>query len=638
MRDTFVTKRAFLFGMLCCVLIPVIDHYSTDVVHASYMAIDHIPVVAVGIFFFVALFLNACLRRIHPALAFGSGELLLVYAMMLVACSVTEMGLGSQILPILAAPFYYATSQNEWATLIQPHLKKFLVPQDPVAIAKFFEGLEKGGRIPWEVWAKPLAVWIPFLLVLYFVMFCIAVILRKQWMERERLVYPLAVLPQEMAKQGDTGIVPPFFKNRAMWIGFGIAFVFGTWKALTAYFPMVPPLVLSKSFPIFRGTVNWTFWLSFPVIGFSFFVNLDVAFSLWFFSLLFLMSRGALNMTGLTLTENLGGYGSREVLFKHVGMGAMAVMVVFSLWIARNHLKEVWRGALGRKVDDDAEMLPYGTAFWGMVVGLLLVAGFLVLTGMSVWMTVVFLLLALVIWLTLTRVVCEGGIPTLVATTIAAQQLLSMFGASKFAAGSLVALALTYIYAADLRTFPLSAGAVSLKILEGRKRMRPVFWALMAALTVSIVTTMAVVLVLAYRYGGINLNAWYFVNGPQVPYSLVGGLMKTPNEPIPLTWAARAGGAAVMAGLMLMRQRFLWWPLHPIGFLIGSVWLMEFLWFSVFLAWLVKKMALRYGGARMYNQLKPFFLGLPLGLYTCALVWFFIDLCTGKQGNQIFWI
>jgi len=312
--------------------------------------------------------------------------------------------------------------------------------------------------------------------------------------------------------------------------------------------------------------------------------------------------------------------------------------VLFSLWVARGHLAEVWRGAIGRKVDDRSEMLPFGVAFWGLVVGLAGVTGFLVLTGMSVWMAVVFLLLALVIWLTLTRVVCEGGIPTLVATTIAAQQLLSMFGAGRFAPGALVALALTYIYAADLRTFPLSAASVSLKILEGRQEMRKVFWALMGALTVSIVTTMIVVLFLAYRYGGINLNSWYFVNGPQVPYTLVSGLMKTPNEPIPLTWTARLAGAAVMAGLMVMRQRFLWWPLHPIGFLIGSVWLMEFLWFSIFLAWLVKKMVLRYGGVKLYNQLRPFFLGLPLGLYTCAVVWFIIDLITGKQGNQIFWI
>ena len=39
------------------------------------------------------------------------------------------------------------------------------------------------------------------------------VILRKQWIERERLIFPLAQLPLEMTKKS-------FFKNKLMWLGF----------------------------------------------------------------------------------------------------------------------------------------------------------------------------------------------------------------------------------------------------------------------------------------------------------------------------------------------------------------------------------------------------------------------------------
>jgi len=93
-----------------------------------------------------------------------------------------------------------------------------------------------------------------------------------------------------------------------------------------------------------------------------------------------------------------------------------------------------------------------------------------------------------------------------------------------------------------------------------------------------------------------------------------------------------------MSGIMFMRQQFLWWPLHPIGFVIGPVWLMDSLWFSIFIAWLIKKIILKYGGARAYEKSKYFFLGLPLGYYTCAGIWVFIDFIAKKHGNVVFWI
>ena len=78
--------------------------------------------------------------------------------------------------------------------------------------------------------------------------------------------------------------------------------------------------------------------------------------------------------------------------------------------------------------------------------------------------------------------------------------------------------------------------------------------------------------------------------------------------------------------------------LHPVGFAVGSVWLMDELWFSIFVAWLIKTLILRYGGPTLYRRVVPFFLGLILGQYTAAAFWFLVDLYTGKTGNQVFWI
>ncbi|MAE17607.1 hypothetical protein CMK12_01470 [Candidatus Poribacteria bacterium] len=53
---------------------------------------------------------------------------------------------------------------------------------------------------------------------LIWVIVCLDLLLRKQWIERERLSYPIAKFPLEIARS-DGG----FFRSRMMWLGFAIA-------------------------------------------------------------------------------------------------------------------------------------------------------------------------------------------------------------------------------------------------------------------------------------------------------------------------------------------------------------------------------------------------------------------------------
>ena len=93
-----------------------------------------------------------------------------------------------------------------------------------------------------------------------------------------------------------------------------------------------------------------------------------------------------------------------------------------------------------------------------------------------------------------------------------------------------------------------------------------------------------------------------------------------------------------MALLMWARQQLLWWPLHPIGYPIGAVWLMDQLWFSIALAWLLKLVAMKYGGPSLFRRARPFFLGLIVGQFFIAGLWLIIDFFTGMTDNVVFWI
>jgi hypothetical protein len=68
-----------------------------------------------------------------------------------------------------------------------------------------------------------------------------------------------------------------------------------------------------------------------------------------------------------------------------------------------------------------------------------------------------------------------------------------------------------------------------------------------------------------------------------------------------------SGGALVMAVLMVLRQRFLWWPFHPLGFVVSHGRVMDGIWFTIFLAWLFKSAILKYGVHPCTAGSSPFF-------------------------------
>ena len=62
-------------------------------------------------------------------------------------------------------------------------------------------------------------------------MISIAVILRRQWMERERLSYPIAQVGLAMIRgEDEKELVNGFFKRRSVWIGMAIPFIAGSLK------------------------------------------------------------------------------------------------------------------------------------------------------------------------------------------------------------------------------------------------------------------------------------------------------------------------------------------------------------------------------------------------------------------------
>ncbi|MBT3345437.1 MAG: hypothetical protein HN404_20740 [Gemmatimonadetes bacterium] len=644
------TLRSALVGAAMCTMIAVGAPYANLVIRGSTLFYDFSTAGALFLFFVFVGLVNVLLRVLAPVLALGRQELLVVYIMMIAASAIPTMGLTLYLLPIISGVQYYATPENEWATLISPHVPEWMVPQSTTAIKWFYEGAPAGVGIPWEAWLPSLAMWGILIIALYLVMITSMVIMRRQWMERERLIYPIVQVPTEMLQEGDRDSwLPPFFRSPLMWAGFALPAIVSSLNALHAYHNFIPGVQLVMSVPIFRNTISLIFRLSFPMLGFSYLINLDIAFSLWFFNWIAKIISGTLNVLGVASTEKLGVYGVQsEPILAHQGQGAMMVLVLFGLWLAREHLRDVLRkawygnaaiGQDGAPVDDRGEMMSYRSAVVTWCTSMLVMTIWLIASGMAPWAALAVLLAAILIFIGLTRVVVESGVSTAVGPMIANSFIVSAVGSSVLGPAGMIGMAYTYVWSADIRTFVMASCAHGLKLADLLKSSRrPLFWLLLLAVVISLVGSAYTVMVLGYEYGGINLSSWFFGGGVRAPFEYIAVKMNTPTV---ANWGGlfhTMVGGGVMTVLMLARHHLLWWPLHPIGYPIGAVWLMDQLWFSIFLAWLIKLSVMKYGGPGLFRRTRPFFLGLILGQFVISGIWLLIDLLTGMTDNSVFWI
>ena len=611
---------------------------------AYYLPQDHIDMLKPGLWFasflVVSAQINIGLVLQGSSLALKKADLILVYIMLLVVSALCTMGMSQQLLPILAAFFYYATPQNKWEQKLRA-----LFPDHAVLVddgrdnRSFFEGLAPGdGAIPYGAWVEPLVWWAVLLLSLYIAMVSLAVILRRQWMEHERLAYPVTQVGLAMVQGENEGLVNRFFKSRAVYCGAAIPIFFGSLRALHYYDPSIPSVNLSWSMP-YVGSQSLQLRLSFAMVGFSYLINTSISAGLWFFQLVAKAESEALVLMGLSSKQKFVYGIAGQPYLAYQGGGALIAMVLVGLWMGRDHLRAVFRKAFigARDVDDDDEIASYRSAVFGLLISVAILVGWLWLMGVKLWVAAIFIVLALLIFIGITRVVAEAGLAAVRAPMIAPDLMIHGLGSNLVGAGGVFNLSLAYIWCADIRIFIMALVANGLKLIEDldRRSRRMVLWGVYLSIFIGAVGSCWMVMHMAYRHGGINLVGWFFKGGPSTVYNYaVLGL-----EPAEIAWdglAFFAGGGVAMLVMMWVRQHVLWWPLHPLGFAVAANHLMDKIWFSIFIAWAIKRLVLRFGGPAIYAKSMRFFLGLIMGEALCNGLWVVIDYFTGKTGNIVF--
>ncbi|MBM3262601.1 MAG: hypothetical protein FJY97_04135 [candidate division Zixibacteria bacterium] len=574
---------------------------------------------------------NFLLRRAGKSWVLTRSELIVVFAMGWAASMVPDRAMTRYLIAVITTPYYFANPENQWQEKFFDHLPGWLVLNDENGAATgFFEGIPPDVPIPWHDWLPPLFWWGTAIAALMWVGACIIVMLRKQWVEHDRLRFPLGEVAVHLMGQPDPDRPeePPIFKTKMFRIGliagsavmlWNVVSYWGHWPRFPIMGPDVTNITLERSFAAIPIRLNVL------ILCISFFANAEILFSVWFFILLGIIQQGLLTRIGVVSTASTivpGGLVSIQ------SIGGMILFVLIGLWMSRGHLGAVWEKAWGHTSDlrDKDELFSYRTAVAGFAGGMLYLVFWLNQAGLSLSVTVLFLFFLFIFYLAIARICAEAGMVMIDLPINAHQFTVGMVGSSNLTTPDMTALGLTNAFARNWRTFTM-IGISNIAWLRDRITMRSgaFFAACALAFGVSAVTSIGYIITAGYAYGAHNLRTGPGPLGDGF-YNLIISWINNATQVTSLELSFLASGGVLMILLSLCRYLFYWWPLHPIGLVVvasgpavGAV-------FPIFLAWLIQTLLIRTGGVRQYRRIQPLFIGILVAYVLGQGLSFFVDL------------
>jgi len=632
------TGRALVVGGLLSAFLGLACPYSVLVMRTAGLTSDYATPGAMMLLFVLVALVNPLLKLLFGPRAFSTSELVLIYTMLIVASAVPTWGLVTNLLHILTRPFYYATPENAWTQIILPHIPTWLAPRETSLAFDFYNGLPQGEPIPWRGWVVPVVAWTCFMVAVWCVMVGLMVLFRRQWMEHERLAFPLTHPPLELLKGNDTRLLPHVFTTARFWIPFAIVFFLISIRPIRFRWPDFPDLPLDTWLPFFNRKVWVSFYWNFAIIGITYFINLDVAASLWVFHLVAKLQTGAFNTIGLGLAGRNEYLTASSPATAHQSMGAILTLVLVVVWRARHHLRDALRKALfnAPDVDDSGEILSYRQALCAIVFGAVFMVGWLASAGLSWVAAALFVGVALLLFFAVTRIVAVGGIGFTASPMLPQAFVVYGFGPRLLGPRGITLLALQYSWAAEYRTSVMTSSLNGMYMTRGRgAHPRRVLLAMAIAVFAGLFAALAITFQLSYTHGGANLHRF---GVPWMAFDFAQYHIRNPITPqmIGERWLFTGIGAVIMWGLVFLRHNVARWPLHYIGFVMGDAWVMGHAWWSVFLGWLAKYTILRIGGADAYRRYIPVFLGLLFGQFVCGGFWMALDFCAGIVSDYVY--
>lgn len=671
-----MTWRSLLFGLLGIFLMSGLAGYHDNVLGGTLMIGNHMPGGAFSYFMVLGLGWNGLWTlldrvfksggRLRDTMALSMREMIVVMAATLVACYPPTSGLFRYFHRQIMLPWYYLLNKPDWASheiltrFMRPELFPEPWPGDGVTseaygrvYQAFFTGMAKGAstvplsELPLAAWFKPLVVWGPLVFLLVLSIVSLQFLVQRQWSKHEQLSYPVAqVAGSFCAISGNRRGVPDVFRNPLFWWGFmPVAALLGL-HYLSLWFPesvpklteMMPSfkswyLPVTTKIPVLRKVQDvWSIngqTLFFTILGLAYFVSSEISLTMGvsvialgiFGSAYYLITGTPIESTWLQ-SSRAGAYIGYTLILVYTGRTYFKTVFAKALLLDRARRSE--------NVEEDDERVSVLAAR----VLLLALAGFVLALSwvfQSWTMAVFFSLLLMTMFLVLSRIICETGVPFLQSNWYPGDILLRLFGPAAIGPVALPALLWCGgIFAQDPRECLMPYVATGLKAAEDAGlKLRRLFWIVVGAVAIALVV--AFFSSTYYLYNFNPMSDGYAAVYPPQDYlnqtarsfnamkasgvfeasqaaSPLGRLAMTRANPMEARFFG-FGLAAVMA-ISLVRFRFSRFPLHPVLMLMAGTYTANSCWGSFLAGWFIKTLVVRFGGGGVYQRLKPLFIGL----------------------------
>jgi len=643
-----LTWRAILIGVAASAFLGDWSQYAELIIHGTQITLTYPPIGGFLVFMAIYLLFNVILRAINRGFSLSQPELVVIFTIIVMASGIASIDLAQKLIPMMVGPYYYASAENQYDAFFLPHLPQWMAPSDPRIVTGLFEGWGLG--IPWGSWLVPLLAWSAFTIATYVLMLCIVTVFRKQWIDRERLLFPLVEVPLEMTDPAPRKrLLNDFFRNPIVWIGIFLGFAPHFYNGLHGYYPSIPEadifVIGGRAVPTGPWGRPWSaigtlrFQIAPLIIGLSFLLTREVSFSLWAFYWL-----GRLEtVLGTALGVNGIGIAAGGDTFPfpgHQTAGAYLALAGVSIWIAREPLKRVFmRGLkLQKHPDEEGEPISYRVAVWGGLLSFAFMVIWASYSGMPVLVSVPLLLIAFGYLLAMTRLTSEGGMPWMYEPGWRAHDIIrALVPYRSLSVANWSSVAMMTIFTYDMRVSPMPRIMQSLKLSDDTETgNRAITWSIIIGTIVAIPISYWAVLNAGYTHGGVAINTYRFVSLARAPGQFMERLAANPlKSPDWLSFALLGYGAGKLLLLSLMRVNYLWWPLHPVGYAMSYIVYVAREWLSIMIGWAAQTALLRYGGHGAFRKYRPLFLGLILGAMLAGGFWLVVDGFTGLRDHKI---
>jgi hypothetical protein len=517
--------------------------------------------------------------------------------------------------------------------------------------------LTGGVQIPWGEWLPSILWWWLVYALWAFFFVGLASIFRRQWVEVERIPFPQVTVANEIVRV--LGREKSDEKSSTVkWLLFGV--LLGL-----AFFVVLFMIIM---FPWFPDVFGWrpnmcgfgAAWIpsSSPVavilalgriekmplfVAGMYLVPLNILFNAWLWWIVYAIALQIAYAMGyyssLPTMDGCGRHwcgGSPEfagpfymVVFTTVG-GVLGILIIY-IFVNRGYVADTIRAALGRgrlvEVEKN-EAIPYRLAY-AMVLGaaIVLLVAFTFVMGPApsvsvIWVTFLYQFIEvyffiMVGFLTIGGYFSSGAYLKPIWRYAPEPRTMEWTVAFDFAVQS------GTNSPAGGWGFPLLATAYGFSMANfTHTNPRNV---LKLVLLVSVLTPLLIqiaVLWADYTFGSTKLPGYGAWNLGPIDRFSPEYYNSTPDSSL-AWWPQAIAGAIIPMALYYLHARFIWFPLEPIGFMLGISWvaLLFELWQPALMAWVIKTLTLRIGGSKAYESLgRPIAAGFIIGYSIIAVI------------------